>query len=511
MGEAGAISGERRFSVRPWLLPAVAMLVALALRAPGLDQRPFHTDEAVNAFIIEELFERGYQYRAHDHHGPLLYYVAGAFLGPLGITKVSQMDPWMLRLFSTGFGLALIGSVYWLQPYITRTAAHAAALILALAAPFAYYSGIFIHELLLLVLLMGFLASFLRMHTSGRRIWAVLAGTFAGLMLCTKETGALMLLVVGGAVIAACVVSWRKLSPNSEAVAHNPGGFVSTPGTKRRMDWRTLIARYLSAAIVAILVVLFIYSDFARKPERAFDLFRAVSHQIARGTGEEHAYPWWQYLAWAGKPTDVGVPWSGWILPVLGALGVWLNRKSRMTWALAGWAGALLVGFSILPYKTPWLMLAWLLPLALLSGVSIDRLLRRTPKPTALAGLVLAVLLANESIARCHRHAVAPTNPLAYSPTSMDQHRLEHDLDVIAAEHGGSSSLEVHVVAQDYWPLPWTLRKFPQKGFWTQPSQQSGKEVLLCGPEYLGVYATGAELRPYELRPGVFVFLRPPQ
>ena len=50
-------------------------VMALALRLPGLANRPMHGDEAVNAVKIGELIEgKGYRYDPHEYHGPTLNY-----------------------------------------------------------------------------------------------------------------------------------------------------------------------------------------------------------------------------------------------------------------------------------------------------------------------------------------------------------------------------------------------------------------------------------------------------
>ena len=48
-------------------------VMALALRLPGLANRPMHGDEAVNAVKIGEQIEgKGYRNDPHEYHGPTL-------------------------------------------------------------------------------------------------------------------------------------------------------------------------------------------------------------------------------------------------------------------------------------------------------------------------------------------------------------------------------------------------------------------------------------------------------
>ena len=52
------------------------MVVALAFRLPMLNNRPMHTDEAVNAIKFGTLLEQNrYEYDPGDYHGPTLNYL----------------------------------------------------------------------------------------------------------------------------------------------------------------------------------------------------------------------------------------------------------------------------------------------------------------------------------------------------------------------------------------------------------------------------------------------------
>lgn len=492
MGQTRPISGAGRLS--SFIVPLLLVLLALAVRLPWLADRPFHTDEAVNVFILEELWERGYQYRAHDHHGPLLHYLNAGALPLFGVRTPAQMEAWMLRLVSALAGAALVCAVYSLRPYISAPAAHASAALLTLAAPFVYYSGIYIHETLLVLLLLLYVACLWRGLEKPALRWTLLSGILAGLMLGTKETAALLLLVFT-AVLTLASGSFRPRR--------------GLDGKRRFTSLQAVASRLLVIVAVALGVVVFLYSDLGRHPSRALDLFAAIGPQVGRGLGDEHAYPWWTYLSWAAAPTRVALPWSGWVAAT-GLLGLALARRDRFLLGL-GCAGVLsLLAFSALPYKTPWLMLAWLLPFVLLAGHLLALVWKRNRIAATVAALAMGAGLASETHAKCGAHGADPENPLAYSPTSPDQARLGRDLEVLVSGLAPGRAIPVHVIARDYWPLPWTLRRFPNTGYWSEPTAVPDDAVVFTGPEFLGHYATSGELRPYELRPGVFIFLREP-
>ena len=459
--------------------------LALLVRLPGLDSRPMHTDEAVNAFILEETITSGtHHYRAHDHHGPTLYYAAAGLLAPAALRHAAEFKAWHLRLIPVLCGAGFAAAAFLFQPWLGPTASCAAALTLALAAPFVYYSGYFIHETLLLLLFAGWLAAFWRWRESDRPGHAAVAGLLAGLMLATKETAALLL----GLFALAGLVGLR----------------FSAPHTNDPVRPRRLLGLALQTT-VAFAVVALLFSGFGREPAGALDLFRAIGAQTGRGLGNEHAYPWFTYLRWAFAPAPVGLPWTAWLLASGAAFGLWCHRRDAFIRWLGSGGMLVFLAFSALPYKTPWLMLAWLLPLALLAGLGAATAwsaLSLRPALRAAATVLVVAWLATETYARCVRHAVDPGNPLAYSPSSPDLARLENTL---ARLPDGDL---VQVVAHDYWPLPWILRRHTRTGYWSEVPATLAPGLVLAGPEQIGSLPVGTgPLEPYELRPGIFVFL----
>lgn len=467
-----------------WLLPLVVFGVALCLRLHGLESRPVHPDEAGNAHQLAGLLAgEGYRYLPHDHHGPTLYHLAAAVLRVTGPTHAAQLDLWMLRIFPAVAGAALAaGAFAWLMAIFGLAPALGAAFFLSLSAPFVYYSGTFIHESFVVLLLLGWFAAAWRCATQGGLRPALLGGLCAGLLMATKETGAPLMGLLSLAILLTARPPWRRVA--------------STVGV---------------GGAVALAVVLFFYSDFGRHPERAFDLFGAIRQQIGRSQGTEHAHPWFTYASWFLVPSPVGWPWSTWLLLGFGGLGLWTHRAQPLARTLALGFALLASFFSILPYKTPWLVLAPLLPLVLLAGLGaadlVARLRNRRHGGLALAaGLLITGLLATETAARCQRHPVAAGNPLAYSPGSPDLARLAIALAAQAAATPGRP-LVVQVVARDYWPLPWILRGYVA-GYWPEPPAQLQTGILLVEPAYLGeLAAPNMEFTPYEVRPGLTLFL----
>src|SRR5262245_22261284 len=96
----------KRWSALALLL---ALVGALALRIPDLDNRPLHNDEGVNAVKVIELWQQGrYAYDPDEHHGPILHYATLPFLWLSGARDPGELKDSALRLAPVFFGAGLI-------------------------------------------------------------------------------------------------------------------------------------------------------------------------------------------------------------------------------------------------------------------------------------------------------------------------------------------------------------------------------------------------------------------
>ena len=123
---------------------------ALALRLPGLERRPMHNDEAVNAIVLQGLWERGeYRYDPDEYHGPTLHYGTLPFLRFGGERDFDHLSERSLRRVTVVAGVALILLLALLRDALGTVATLVAAALLALSPAMIFYSRYFIHEMLL--------------------------------------------------------------------------------------------------------------------------------------------------------------------------------------------------------------------------------------------------------------------------------------------------------------------------------------------------------------------------
>jgi len=448
-------------------------LVGIFLRLQSLSDRPFHADEATGARITAQRLESSsYVFDPVHYHGPSLSAAAMASARLHGMNRWSELEKAPLRIIP-----ALAGCLLVLTPLLGRRrfgdgAMLVAALALATSPLLVYYSRMFIHEMLLT--LFGVVALF--QVASARRWWPV--GIWIGLMFATKETFAISMLAWGAAGGLLYGISLRR------ADRILPLELIKQQGRPA-----------LIAAGLAIITSLAFYTNGFSYWQGAVD---SVKTYFSYETGEGHDKPVTYYLRLLLWPKqEGGVIWFETLVALLAlnavADSIWSKSMARPT-RLAIQFVALSVVFhftiySIIDYKTPWLMLLPWAHVCLLAGFFACSIPGK-PKPVA-TGLIVSLLALfaiqfNQSRNATGRLASDERNPYAYVPTSDDIEDLEPwllSLDDAVPE----LSLEpIAVIGAEYWPLPWYLRHYGKVGYWAEAPDALARLPLVFSNTELG-------------------------
>lgn len=272
-----------------------------------------------------------------------------------------------------------------------------------------------------------------------------MAGLCAGAMIATKATS-----VVAFAAAAAAMISLRA---------------KPAPG------WRGAALFALSAAAVALLCFTWGFRNWSDLGE----IFAAGGHAYSRAGGQGHEKPFNYFLK-----LFMGMS-SGPPLLALAIAGTWLawrgmaNREAGRF--LSIYALVVFLLYSLIPYKTPWLLLNIWLPLALLASLALAFLWQRSLLLGAAAVVILGLFSLNDLRERVFLHAAGEGNPLAYSHTSDDIRNLSRTMDRL--EKQADRPLSIAVMADDPWPLPWYLRQYPQVGYWRPGDAMPEADVMI--------------------------------
>lgn len=520
-------------------LRTLAILVltaaALAIRLPRLDRRPMHGDEANQAVKAGALLETGvYRYDPDEHHGPTLYWLTLPSLWLSGAADLAATCEWDYRIVPVVFGAGLIVLLLLVADGLSAGPLLAAALLTAISPAMVYYSRYYIQETLLVFFTFATIGCAWRWFRTRSLGWAIATGASIGLMHATKETWILAAAAMGvGLAATALWTRWRDRAP-----------------------WNlrpySLPAALLAALAAACVVAVVLYSSFGADWKGPLDSVLAYKTYLRRGSESGiHAAPWYEYLRWlvAFRPAR-GFFWSEGLIvglaivggaysvlgtqysvPSAGADGVSsasvLGRQPSPLFCrfLTFYTLALLAFYSAIPYKTPWCMLSFLHGMILLAGVgvyAVFRWARFVPVKLVLGGLLLAgaAHLGWQTYWLNFRLDADQRNPYVYAHTSRDVLNLAAQMDRLAEIGPSGRGMMIHVVVpENYWPLPWYLRRFQRDrvGYWQDPAAWARDaalgpvpEVIMLTPDVQEIVDAGLRA-PYNkqmifgLRPGVFV------
>jgi len=488
------------------LVPLV-VLGALLFRLPGLGLRPIHHDEANQAMKFGRLLETGeYRYDPADHHGPSLYYLTWVLAKVLGRTTTASLDEAMLRLLPALFGAGTVVLLLLFAGAGGRTAALTAGLLAALSPAFTYYSRFYIQETIFVFFIAAFVLALWKYRERPTGARAAAAGIAAGLMFATKETSVIIFAAVGAAVLIALGLIKKRAG--------------TSPADRKARPLRDLALGLGLAALTAAVL----FSSFFSHPRGILDSILAFRNYLVKGGDPGfHAHPAGYYLGLLTYSRNGGLVWSESLVLALACLGLIAAIRKREEFPVAAALASLFAAaaFSILAYKTPWNVLPFYLGFVVLAGLGTDflfRSLRKTPF-RIVAGLLLGaglLHLAWQSGQANFRYSADPRNPYVYAQTSPDYLKLVKRVNDIAAVLPDREKSLIKVVCGPYetWPLPWSLRRYANVGYWQDAAAAGGfdgADVVIASEEQ------AARIRPliadryheefYGLRPDVLLAL----
>ena len=485
---------------------------ALAFRWQHLERRPFHADEGVQAVKAGELYDSGrYIYNPVEFHGPSLYYFTLPLLKLSGAKDFAAASDASFRLVPVLFGAGLILLLLPLRRDLGNVAMLTAAVLTAVSPAMVFFSRYYIQEMLLVFFAALALCALWRYFRVPSRRWLVLLGLAGGLMYATKKTS----VICYGALAAA----YGTILVRRRCRDGQPLWPMSRADARRVM---------LTAGVAATVGVLF-YSSFLANWRGPLDSLLAFRHYVGRSGGDGsaalHQHPWYYYLKMLCYTKDAPGPWwSEGLIVALAAIGLGASARGRMhpvihpelALFLAVYTLCMIVIYALIPYKTPWNMLGFLHGLILMAGIGASWIFHRSPR-LAWRTMVLVLLslgagqLAAQAIRANYRFCADPRNPYVYAHSVPDVVRLAQRINELAAVHADGTSMRIHCITPDYWPLPYYLRKLPQTGYWNTIPAAADAPVIVASaalqdplePLLLDRYHTEF----YGLRPGVLLVL----
>lgn len=519
---------------RTWLISSLCILaVAAFLRLYHLDLVPFHHDEGVNGNFLVRLVREGfYHYDPANYHGPTLYYFSAIipwalrFLFGTSAQNTYGLHTVTVRLVPAIFGLATVWLVLLLRRRLGTIGALSAAALLAVSPGAVYLSRYYIHETLFVFFTLGLVVAGLRYYEDGHPVYLILAAVSAALLFATKETAMISAGVLLIALLLTHVYRWlRRKSAGAgqkrrkERSSQRQVGTAQTPDVLQEYGGARMLAISVTGAValfIAVNVVLY-SSFFTNYPKGVYDALKTFEFWTKTGKAAHvHAfetYIWW--LFYQESP-----------VLLLGTIGaafvVWKPRNSFARFS-ALWAFGILAAYSLIPYKTPWLALNFIVPLALIGGCALQVIYELGWRPQWLIVGIMVVAIGISGYQTIDLNFFNYDNDAqyyvyVYAHTRRETLKLVDEIDRIAARTGQGKQIGITIVSTDYWPLPWYLRDYGRVGYFGRMSTSNEPLIIASegqgaemeatfGDRYQQVNSGLNAAGSYALRPGVNLLL----
>src|SRR6185369_9886760 len=125
--------------------------------------------------------------------------------------------------------------------------------------------------------------------------------------------------------------------------------------------------------------------------------------------------------------------------------------------------------YTLIPYKTPWLALSFLLPMCIVAGYAINELLTARDFGLKILGGVLAVaascILAFQTYDINFVRYDDDRMPYIYAHTRRGFLDLIKQIEHYSDKSGQGKKAKIEIVSPDYWPMPWYMNEYPDAIF----------------------------------------------
>lgn len=521
-------------------LYALLIIIALVMRLWALDARAFHYDECVHVTCGLDIFKPLPWCLNAWTHGPFQF-DGTAFMFLFGDSDFTA------RLFPVIFGTAIVALPFFLRRQLGRWGALAVSTLLAFSPLFLYYSRYARNDIYIVFFMLLLVVCLWRYIAERKARYLYIGAAALSLSFCTKEVSyitvaiiALFFLIIAGKELVTRVrrrFDLKELSAPAEyliliGTLSLPlfGAFINAiPGIDLgqdlsnvwaavlviflfaigaaiglRWDWR----RWLISASIFWGIFTLLYTTFFTNPEGfATGIWGTVAYWVGEHETARGGQPWYYYLT---------------LLPIYEFLPLLFAAVGAIYYAIKGntfsrflvyWAVLSLILFSFFGEKMPWLSLHIALPVILLGGMFIGRLLQgfgwRWVKPRiAQASIALALLLLfsfsmqHVTLKESYQKGDEPPQMLLYAGISSDVPRIAAQIEELARETGQEKELTITVDSSIYYSgWAWYLRDYAEAGKVDHNIDQPSGSVLIVGlgnepadESYLEKYGEGERI-----------------
>ena len=514
-------------SYRVWIICVIAiLLIAAFLRMYDLPLVPFHHDEGVNGnFLVRLVRENQYKYDPENYHGPTIYYLTAVIpwilkrLFGAAASETYGLNTTTARMVTAVFGVGTVALILTLRRRLGTIATLSAALLLALSPGAVYLSRYYIHETLFVFFTLGVVVASLRFYEERNPVYLLLSAASLAMLFATKETA----MISAGVLIIAIVLTQLYFSfvrkrtiptkaKRSVRTQNAYSKFVEDLGGGSNLA----VWLFLGFVIFVTINILFYSSFFRNYPQGLWDSLKTFQIWTKTGT-KQHVHPLLTYGKWLLSQESPVL-----LLGIVGAGIAVLKPRNSFALFCGLWAFGLIAAYSLIPYKTPWLGLNFIVPLALIAGYGVQMLYELALGRVVVPIIVLLLAAGISTYQTIDLNFYNYDNDdsyyvYVYAHTTRGLLSLVDQVDKIASREPDKAATGITIVSPDYWPLPWYFRNFTRVGYFAQmaPStepmiiaNENQKAIMEANfGQYYEQVRSGAEDGTFQLRPGVKLLL----
>ncbi len=514
-------------------------LIALVMRLWELGARAFHYDEVLHVFYSWHFAQgQGYQHMPMMH-GPF------QFDGTALIFFLFGDSDFTARLLPAIFGTALVVLPYFLRRQLGRWGSLAVATLLAFSPLLLYYSRYARNDIYIVFWSLLIVICMWRYFEERKARYLYIGAAALSLSFCTKEVSYITVAII--ALFLLIVAAWELVSRLRKRLdlkeLSAPAEFLIMIGTLSlplfgALWWaaytnldsgleKVLIVLLLSGvcivfAICAVVGILWNWRRLLISAIIFYGIFTLLYTSFFTNPGGFVSGIWGTVDYWIEQQEVArgGQPWFYYImlLPIYEFLPLLFAFVGAVYYAIKGnlfsrflvyWVVVSLLLYSFSGEKMPWLSLHIALPVILLGGVFIGRLLQglewRWVKPRIAqvsTVLVLLFLFSSTVYIACqesYQEGDEPPQMLLYAGMSSDVPRIMDQIEELAEETGEGKEIAITLDNDLYWLWRWYLRDYKNVDY--SIDQPKGSVLILSADHepadesYLEQYDEGERIK----------------
>jgi len=258
--------------------------------------------------------------------------------------------------------------------------------------------------------------------------------------------------------------------------------------------------------LFAYIFVLFFSSFFTYK-EGIWKAFEAYAIWTKTGNTEHAQNGAFAYLKWGMKVESTIL-----LGALLGSLIAFLKAKHRFAMFVALWAAGVAIAYQIIPYKTPWLALSYILPMCIITGYGWSELIASKSLRLNIAAYAMIIIgtmvLGYQTYYLNWVRYDDDQMPYVYAHTRRGFLDMIKQIEHYSEKSGKGKDTVIDVVSPDYWPMTWYTVSYNHVGYHGHLVDTQA-EIIVCKKKdqdtaaiekYSGNYRY---VGMYPLRPGV--------